>query len=68
MEYIGPSFCVLSCDIALGFASGYITASDTKLGYYILHIHLGTKHAYNILYYNIVTYVLSICIITIHVH
>ena len=37
---MGPSFCVLGCDIALGFASGYITSSDTKLGSHISHIDL----------------------------
>ena len=36
-EYIGPSFCVLRCDIALA-GSGYITSLDTKLRSYILYI------------------------------
>ena len=34
---IGPSFCVLGCDIALA-GLGYITSSDTKLRSYILYI------------------------------
>ena len=35
--YIGPSFCVLGCDIAIA-GSGYITSSDTKHMVYIQYI------------------------------
>ena len=49
--HIGPSFCVLRCDIALA-GSGYITSSDTNSGpifciqdlvvYFIYYIHIYT--------------------------